>query len=155
MAKYYQVNRAWQLYEEAQQKKLILPTETYNSILKVVNFLKESFELRWSFIVNLLTDMNKTGVKPDLRTLNAILQSLSTMGNASNIKDTVLQVLREFKDLGIEPSLGSWYNVLITFCKEREYIFHLQFIFMYLTKYTIEKTSNWYYKQIKKNNLPI
>lgn len=122
MAKYYQVDRAWQLFEEAQKKELLLSTETYNSLIKVANFLKEDYEMRWAFMVNLLSDMNKMHVKPNIFTLNAILYSLSTMGGSQSTKDTSLKVLREFKQLGIEPSLGSWYYILITFCKERKYL---------------------------------
>lgn len=125
MAKYYQVDRAWQLYEEAQQKGVTLSSETYNSLISVVNFLKEHFELRWSLIINLLSDMNKMNVKPNLRTLNAMLYTLSTMGGSKTTKDSVLKVLKEFKDLGIEPSLGSWYYVLITFCKDRKYFLQM------------------------------
>ncbi|KAJ8979588.1 hypothetical protein NQ317_019476 [Molorchus minor] len=119
MSKHFQVERAYQLFEEAQQKGLILSTNTYNSLINVVNFLKENYEMRWTFIVDLLTDMNKVGQKPNLGTLNAVLHALSQMGSGKNAKDSVLKTLREFKDLGIEPSLGSWYYVLITYCKER------------------------------------
>ncbi|KAJ8928158.1 hypothetical protein NQ314_019305 [Rhamnusium bicolor] len=119
MSKYFQVERAWQLFEEAQQKGLVLSTNTYNSLLRVVNFLKESYDMRWSLVVNLLTDMNKAGLKPNLGTLNSVLYALSTMGGGKDAKEVVLQILREFKDIGIEPSLASWYYVLITYCKER------------------------------------
>ncbi|CAH1176490.1 unnamed protein product [Phaedon cochleariae] len=119
MTRYYQVDRAWQLFEEARQKGLVLSTETFNSIIRVTNFLKESYDMRWTLIATLLTDMSKAGIKPNLGTLNSILYSLSTMGSGKTTKEMVLKVLREFKDLGIEPSLGSWYYVLTTFCKER------------------------------------
>ncbi|XP_074027705.1 small ribosomal subunit protein mS39 [Leptinotarsa decemlineata] len=119
MCKYYSVDRAWQLFEEAQQKGLVLHTNTYNSLISIANFLKESHDMQWSFITNLLSNMNSAGIKPNLGTLNAILYSLSTMGSGQSPKEAVLKVLREFKELGIEPSLGSWYFVLITYCKER------------------------------------
>ncbi|KAJ8922045.1 hypothetical protein NQ315_008686 [Exocentrus adspersus] len=119
MTKHFQVTRAWELYEEAQNKGLVLSTNTYNSLIRVVNFLKEQYDMRWVLIVNLLTDMNKLGLKPNLATLNAILQALSTMGGGNAAKDNALKTLREFKKLGIEPSLGSYYFLLVTFCKER------------------------------------
>ncbi|XP_057651998.1 protein PTCD3 homolog, mitochondrial [Diorhabda carinulata] len=119
MCKYFQADRAWKLFEEAQKKGFVLTTNTYNSLIKISNFLKESSEMRWTFIINLLSDMNTAKVKPNLGTLNAVLHSLSTMGKSNNVKEYVLQVLSEFKKLGIEPSLGSWYYVLITFCKDR------------------------------------
>lgn len=130
MAKYFQVDRAWQLFEEAQQKGLVLSAETYNSLIKVVNFIKEDYEMRSTLIKTLLNDMNKMSVKPDLYTLNATLYALSTMGSSKATKDMVMNVLKEFKSIGIEPSLGSWYYVLITFCKERKY--DLVFYYIYL-----------------------
>lgn len=119
MAKYYQVERAWELFEESQKKGFILTVDAYNALLNVTNFLKENHELRWNFIVNLLSDLNRLQIKPNLGTLNAVLYSLSTMGQ--NAKDQALKVLREFREIGIEPSLGSWYYVLITFCKESKF----------------------------------
>lgn len=120
MCKHFQVTRAWQLFEEAQQKGFVLYGDVYNSLIRVANFLKESYELRWRLVVNLLLEMNKAGLKPNLGTLNAVLQVLSTMGGSKMAKDNILKVLREFKELCIEPSLGSYYFLLITFCKERE-----------------------------------
>lgn len=120
MAKHFQVDRAWQLFDEARQKGFVLSTEAYNSVIAVVNFLKEDYEMRWSLIVSLLSEMNQMHIKPNLRTLNATLHSLSAMGGSQSTRDSVLRVLKEFKTLEIEPSLGSWYYVLIIFCKERK-----------------------------------
>ncbi|KAJ8941753.1 hypothetical protein NQ318_001347 [Aromia moschata] len=118
MSKHFQVDRAMQLFEEAQQKGLVLSTNTYNNLLRVVNFLKEGYDMRWNFILNLLTDMSNAGLRPNLGTLNSILHALSTMGGGRIAKENVLKTLREFKEIGIEPSLASWYYVLITYCKE-------------------------------------
>ncbi|CAH1987692.1 unnamed protein product [Acanthoscelides obtectus] len=119
MCKYFQVDKAWHLYEESQEKGLILTSDAYSSLLRVVNFLKESFEMKWALTEELLQKMNEAKVKPNLTTLNSALHSVSTMGGGKNQKDLALKVLKEFKGLGIEPSLGSWYYILITFCKER------------------------------------
>ncbi|XP_030751903.1 protein PTCD3 homolog, mitochondrial [Sitophilus oryzae] len=119
MAKYFQVDRANHLFEEAQQKGLVLNIDTYNSLIRVANFLKEGYELRWTYVINILQAINSAGIKPNLGTLNAVLHTLSTMGTSQNVKDLTLKTLRQFKDLGIEPCLGSWYYVLITYCKER------------------------------------
>lgn len=118
MAKYYQVDRAWQLFEEAQQKGILLAPGAFNSIISVANFLKESYEMRWSLTTDLLSIMHTAKIKPNLGTLNSVLELLSTSGISRNTKDYVLRTLAEFKQLGIEPCLTSWYYVLITFCKE-------------------------------------
>lgn len=123
-AKHGQADRAFQLFEEAQQKQIALNTDAYNSIISVVHFLKEGYEMRWTFIVDMLTAMKTAQLKPNLGTLNAILSVLSTMGTANVYKQHALNTLSEFKQLGIEPSLASWYYILITFCKERKFIKH-------------------------------
>lgn len=122
MTKYFQVDRAFQLFEEAQSKEIPLQTETYNSLIAVTHFLKESYELRWSFVLDMLSIMNKNNLAPNLGTLNAILETLSTMGGNKNTRDYVMSVLAEFKKLNIEPCLASWYYVLIVFCKESKSI---------------------------------
>lgn len=125
MAKYCQVDRAWQLYEETKQKNLPVTTETYNALIRVASFLKEGFDLRWKLVEDLLITMNKEKLQPDIGTLNAVLETLSTMGSYRQSKSLVLQTLTEFKQLGIEPSLASWYYVLITFCRESKNIIYI------------------------------
>ncbi|CAG9769345.1 unnamed protein product [Ceutorhynchus assimilis] len=119
MAKFNQAARAYQLLEEAQEKGFELNIHAYNSIIKCANFIKENYDLRWSFIVNMLERIKQAGLKPNLGTLNAVLFTLSTMVNSRMVKDFALKTLNEFKSLDIEPSLGSWYYILITFCKDR------------------------------------
>lgn len=120
MCKYYQSDRAWELFQEAQQKGIILNIEAYNGLIRVSNFLKENYDLRWTFIMDLLTAIKTAKLKPNLRTLNAVLESLSLLGVSRNTKNLTLQILTEFKKIGVEPALSSWYYVLNTFCKERK-----------------------------------
>lgn len=133
-AKHGQADRAFQLFEEAQQKQIVLNTDAYNSVISVVHFLKESYEMRWSFIVDMLTAMKTAQLKPNLGTLNAILGALSTMGVARVYKQHALNTLSEFKQLGIEPSLASWYYILITFCKESKFLKHI-FVGIFYTEF--------------------
>lgn len=120
MAKYHQVNRAWELFEEAQSKGIILTVETYNSLIKVANFLKENYDARWSFVLDMLSAIKTAKLNPTLATLNSVLECLTTMGSSKQVHQNTLKTLSEFKNLNIEPCLASWYFVLITFCKERE-----------------------------------
>ncbi|XP_067012701.1 small ribosomal subunit protein mS39 [Anabrus simplex] len=118
MANYCQVDRAWELYQETQDKGIPLLTETYNSLLRGVNFLRESADLQWKLIQDLLSAIAKQGLKPNLGTLNAALEVISTM-NQRQAKQYSLRILAEFRKIGIEPSLATYYYLLITFCKER------------------------------------
>lgn len=129
MTKYFQVKRAWQLFQEAQEKNIALPVEVYNSIIGVSNFIKESYEMRNDFMMNMLCLMKQAKLKPNLGTLNATLEILSECGISKTTKTKMLQVLSEFRNLGIEPCLTSWYFVLITFCKESKFFSNSVFCF--------------------------
>ncbi|KAL3265472.1 hypothetical protein HHI36_009676 [Cryptolaemus montrouzieri] len=118
MGKYYQIDRATQLFEEAKQKGLTLNVNTYNTLIEAGNLLKENYDMRWSYIVQLLNEMNDKKLKPNLGTLNALLYCLSSMGSKVS-KDYALKSLSEFRKFGIEPSLASWSFILQIYCKER------------------------------------
>lgn len=127
MAKYCQVDRAWELYQETRAKGLAVSTDTYNALIQVASFLKEGYDLRWKLVQDLLMEMAREGHKPNIGTLNAVLGTLSTMPGFRQTKNLILQTLSEFKHAGIEPSLASYYFILITLCRERgrtHYILH-------------------------------
>lgn len=124
MCKYYQVEKAWAIFQDCLSKNVKLDVEAFNSILNVTTAIKESAELRWKFIVDLLTQMKQSGIAPNLGTLNACLNTISNMG-VRMAKDYATQILSEFKNIGIEPSLGSYYYVLQTFCGNRGPVSHV------------------------------
>lgn len=119
MTRFYQVERAWQLYQEMLEKGMPLTVEAYNSLIRVSNFLRESSELRWKLIEELLTAMSKQGLVPNVGTLNAVLEVISSMSSQKIAKTYALQILSEFTRINIEPSLASYYYLLMIFCKER------------------------------------
>ncbi|XP_061392704.1 small ribosomal subunit protein mS39-like [Musca vetustissima] len=125
MAKYYQADRAYALFQEALEKQHYLDTATYNSIINNVNFLKETPDQKWELCKDLLQQMKQQQLKPNLGTLNALLECISTFGNYKMGRTCALQVLSEFKKLGVELSLGSYYYVLIIFCRERGPVSHV------------------------------
>lgn len=51
------MDRAWAMYQETLEKRIPIDTDTYNSLIRVANFLKESADLRWNLISELLTNM--------------------------------------------------------------------------------------------------
>jgi pentatricopeptide repeat domain-containing protein 3 len=124
MSKFYQVEKAWAFYNDALSRGIALDVEAFNSILNCVTFLKESSELRFELIVEILTAMKNAAVEPNLGTLNACLGTISMMGG-KNPRDYALTMLAEFKAAGIEPSLASWTYVLQTFCKDRGPVSHV------------------------------
>lgn len=125
MAKYYQADRAYALFQEAMEKQFQLDTATYNSIISNVNFLKENVDQRWELCKDLLQQMKQQQLKPDLGTMNSLLECISTFGNFKLARNSALQVLSEFKKLDIHPSLGTYYYTLIIFCRERGPVSHV------------------------------
>lgn len=64
--------------------------------------------------------MAKNQIKPDIRTMNAALESLFFMENFFKKGNAVSQIISEFKSIGIEPSLGTYYYYYkIKFAKYR------------------------------------
>lgn len=124
MCKFYQVEKAWALYNDALSKNLSLDVEVFNSVLNVANLLKESGELRWELMVEIMKTMKDQNVTPNLGTLNGCLSTISQSGGRY-VRDYALQTLSEFKRAGVEPSLATWYFVLQTFCKERGPVSHV------------------------------
>lgn len=111
---------------EALEKGYKLHTTTFNSIINVVNFLKENADERWNLCLELLKKMNELNHRPDLGTLNALLESISTFGNYKLARTVTLQTLAEFRQkLKIKPSLATYYYILIIFCRERGPISHV------------------------------
>jgi pentatricopeptide repeat domain-containing protein 3 len=64
--------------------------------------------------------MSKQNIAPNTGTLNAVLEAISSMGPQKYVKTYALRALAEFRRVGVQPSLASFYFLLITFCKERE-----------------------------------
>ncbi|XP_017868410.1 PREDICTED: protein PTCD3 homolog, mitochondrial [Drosophila arizonae] len=125
MAKYLQCERAYALLQEANEKRIQLDTNTYNAIIQIVSFIKDTAEQRWQMCTSLLSQMAEQQLKPNLGTLNAVLECISTFGNFKLARSSALKVLPEFKQLGIVPSLGSYYYLLIIFCRERAPVSHV------------------------------
>lgn len=124
MCKFYQVEKAWAFFNDALSRNVELDVEAFNSIFNVTSFLKESAELRWDHMMDLLTTMRNMKVEPNLGTLNACMSTISVMGGRMP-KEYALRMLSEFKSIGIVPSLATWYFVLQTFCKERGPVSHV------------------------------
>lgn len=118
MAKYGQVNRALELFEEATLKGFKLNTDTYNSIIKCTPTLRENNQKRLDFLIKILNQLNENGLKPNTGTFNASIEVLSLCKTDRLCRSYIFKFLREFKELGIEPSLATYYSILTAFYRE-------------------------------------
>lgn len=66
-------------------------------------------------------NMKQQGQAPDLGTLNAILETISSMSVNRNSQKNALEILAEFRTLGIEPSLASYFYLIRIFCQDSKF----------------------------------
>ncbi|KOB72946.1 Pentatricopeptide repeat domain 3, partial [Operophtera brumata] len=86
--------RAHQLSQEALELGVPLSTSVYNSLLGC-------------------------GISPNEETLSSCLRSVSVWGGGKLLQELALQIVSEFRKLGIQPGLSAYYYLLCLFCKEK------------------------------------
>uniref|UniRef100_A0A1B6E9B4 Pentacotripeptide-repeat region of PRORP domain-containing protein n=1 Tax=Clastoptera arizonana TaxID=38151 RepID=A0A1B6E9B4_9HEMI len=119
MASYGQYDGSLSYFKQARDAGHIVNIHAINNLISGANVLKESHELRWSFVEEMYSEIKQQGLTPNLGTLNSGLEVLSTMTSNKNSKSLSLKLIAEFNNLGIEPSLASYHYLLRIFCKER------------------------------------
>lgn len=92
----------------------------YEALIRAASFLRDGNDARWQLVEEILKDMAAAKLKPDLGTLNATLEALSTTGGWRQARTLALRALAEFKQQGVTPSLASYYFLLSIFCRESE-----------------------------------
>lgn len=92
--------------------------------------------------------MIQYGVPPNLGTLNGVLDTISTMSVNKNSKKNALSILAEFRSMGIDPSLASYYFLLKIFCQDRKLI-----TLNYFTIFTFIPVAFFCYEKLRKTYL--
>lgn len=64
--------------------------------------------------------MNEKKIRPNILTLNATLDSISSLGSLRHARPFAQNLLAEFKQLGIKPSLASYHHLLNLYYKDRK-----------------------------------
>lgn len=118
MFKYNQLTKGRALFDEAIEKQVPLDIEVYNYAMKAGMEPKIPLEMRWNTAMDFLSKINERQLKPNVNTLNCVLYALNGNGPFELLRRYTLQTLAEFKNVGVEPSLGSWYLVLKIFCRD-------------------------------------
>lgn len=101
--------------------KIPISVTTYNQLIQIVPILKDNNEERKVTLLSFLQDMAKSGVKPNVGTLNAALKCVSTFSIQGTAKELALSLIAEFKTIDIEPCLASYYYILLIFCRPSKY----------------------------------
>ena len=63
-------------------------------------------------------NMAHAGLKPNVRSLNATLQSVSRIPISRVAREKALKLMSDFKSIGVNPSLATYYFLLKIFCRE-------------------------------------
>ncbi len=62
--------------------------------------------------------MAHAGIKPDVRSLNAALQSISRIPISRVAREKASSLMSDFKSIGVKPSLGTYASLLKIYCRE-------------------------------------
>ncbi|XP_078000777.1 small ribosomal subunit protein mS39-like [Glandiceps talaboti] len=115
MIKYHASAKAFEMYNEMQDKHIRVSVEAYNDLIYGVFDIRESHIEKWKLIELLLKQMKVEGVKPNLNTFNVILNAQKRMGGIG--RKMSLQTISEMVALGIEPCLASYAHLIAIFYK--------------------------------------
>ncbi|CAF0933461.1 unnamed protein product [Adineta steineri] len=115
LLKYNYAEKAMTILDEMRQNKISIDLTTYNYLLRSISSIKESYEARWQFITECLQDMKQNSIQPNLRTFNSILYTLRRCSVYEQGPILALSILKEMRQCGIEPSLGTWAHIIMIF----------------------------------------
>lgn len=113
--KFNKPQRAEELFNEAEKNGISLDCATYNACIRNIDKKETTAEGRWDEILAKLKEMNGKNIRPNIHTLNAILQAIKSGGYIHQIREHTLSVLAEFKRLNIDPSLETYSHLLAIF----------------------------------------
>ncbi|CAD6215537.1 GSCOCG00000346001-RA-CDS [Cotesia congregata] len=116
-AKYINTERAWQLSEEADRLNIPLTIEAYNYIISLATTITDNGSERRKIVLNTMGKIKEQGLEPNIGTLNSALKVTSRM-NRNNAEEFCRLLFGEFKSIGIEPSLASYYYALKAFYRK-------------------------------------
>ncbi|XP_072898319.1 small ribosomal subunit protein mS39 [Hemitrygon akajei] len=115
MVKYGAYTKAVNMYTDLLNNRMKADVHTFNALISAVPELKEAYNERIDFLLELLKQMAEQKVQPNLLTFNSALKCLRKCG--SYAKNPSLQIINEMKALKIEPSLATFDHLLGIFYK--------------------------------------
>ncbi|XP_051894966.1 pentatricopeptide repeat domain-containing protein 3, mitochondrial [Pristis pectinata] len=115
MVKYGAYTKAINMYTDLLNNRMKADVHAFNALISAVPELKEAYNEKMDFILELLKQMAEQKVQPNLLTFNSALKSLRRCGSIA--KGLSLQLMNEMKFLNIEPSLATFDHLLGIFYK--------------------------------------
>jgi len=121
--KYRSKQNMQHIFDECKANKDNLPVEAFNVAISRVE-KKEGVEKGFSQVKNILKEMKDAGVNPNNATLIAILEVLAVMSRSKEYETCTkhaLDVIAEFRVLGIEFSLGVYKTLIDIFVDQKNF----------------------------------
>lgn len=113
MAKYNEVHKAWLLYSKCIKEQIALNVYAYNGLIRTIPFLHGLTQNAGNIVLEKLSEMSTNGIRPNINTLNAALKTVYTFKSYEHAMGFIQSLLKEFKIIGIKPSLASFSHILI------------------------------------------
>jgi len=117
-ARHNQPIRTLQVWGEIEANNDKVPIEGFNAFLSAIS-IEDATKLKIE-ITNTLTRLRDLGIRPNAETLVCSLHAVSRTaskhkGNYAGCCELALSIMAEFKEIGVEPSLGAFYQLLEIF----------------------------------------
>lgn len=90
---------------------------TFDHVISIASYVTDGSEQQWEHVEGALRQMAAQGVRPGPSTLTATLQAIPAAWRSA--RDTALAAWREFRQLGVQPSLAGYYSLLSLFYRDR------------------------------------
>uniref|UniRef100_A0A8B9KUM9 Small ribosomal subunit protein mS39 n=1 Tax=Astyanax mexicanus TaxID=7994 RepID=A0A8B9KUM9_ASTMX len=99
MVKYGAYSKAFDMYTDMLNNRLTADVHIFNALITAAPEVREQIQEKWELVLNLLKQMAKQDVKPNLLTFHAVLRCLRRSRHLAK----VFSVFNEMKALGIGP----------------------------------------------------
>lgn len=109
LGKFNAGSQTFKMYQEAKERGFRLDTETYNHVIKIVPFVRETSDARWELADEVMVEMKSKGVMPNTSTFTELLQVIYRNTNWALGNVISLKLMSEMKKLKIHPSLATFY----------------------------------------------
>ncbi|KAK2166424.1 hypothetical protein LSH36_39g08016 [Paralvinella palmiformis] len=113
-AKYYQVDRAYELFRELEEKGMKPDIQTYNAIIIARSLMIHKAENKAEAIKELFQKIKGQGLSPTVETFNNAFVTMTYCSMADNYNAAVFvsSLLSEMYACGLEPTLATWYYIM-------------------------------------------
>ncbi|CAG5122867.1 unnamed protein product, partial [Candidula unifasciata] len=120
MAACFDKKSALEMFNRMKSAGFTADVYTYNMLVSIASLDSEAMEDVTQWIESILRDMAAANVRPNAETFNSALANCRRLSRWIGSKKFSLQLMSEMKACGIEPTLGTYSELLRIFYYEKE-----------------------------------